>query len=75
MVLAPLTKLITIVCTISRANPTDFKPNTKPVTWKATIHSLYPGPHVQLGWKEEHRIIQPEQAVFFRFDHPGELID
>jgi hypothetical protein len=74
-VVAPPTKQITLICTITTLKPGEVESrDSLSIDWKVTIHSLYPGYEVQLGWKQEPRIIQPEQAVFFRFDHPGAII-
>lgn len=61
---APLTKKVTVICLIRRSEE-------KNVAWAVVVYSLYPGEEVELGHKKMPRTIAPEEAVFFRFDHPG----
>lgn len=72
---APLTKQLTIVCTIELlekrqkdAPGVKAQPN---VDWKVTVHSMYPGNEIELGERGNPRTIPPEEVVFFHPEHPG----
>lgn len=65
-VLAPSTKAITIMF--------DVKVDDRADGWVIFVKTIYPGEPVQLGYEAAPKVIDPSEAVFFDWEHPGEPI-
>ena len=61
-VMAPRTRMLTFIY--------EIKPRTIGV-WSVVIHSVYPGPALELGSKCFPLVIPPETAVFIPWSNPG----